>query len=111
MSGSLQCQLKTVEADNHTRSSHRGPRWRGLDEHRVGVVDVGVHAVPAWQRRQLLEASAWAVDRQMIDLARGLRADPKRDHLVIGPERAVEQQCVNACESLEQARVEAAASR
>src|SRR5262249_46246300 len=73
---------------------------RLLAQNRVGVVVIRIDAMPARQRRELLETPPRAADRQVVQLARGPAANAHRNELIVLPERAVEQEDI----SLRQAR-------
>ena len=76
-------------------SAPRWPRTAVLVEDRVGVVDVDQHlARGGRQLVQPLEHAASAGLRQVPHGARGLGRGAEADHLVVGPQRAIDQHAV-----------------
>ena len=75
-----------------------------LQQHRVGVVDVRVDAVPAGQAGQLLEAAGIAANRHVVHLSGGPGADPHDDRLIVGPERAIDDELIRLGVSGKRAR-------
>ena len=71
-------ETHAVGADRSPRALDLGPLGRVLDQHRVGVVDVGVDPLRRRQRGQTLQTAARPRDRQMIHLPRGAVADAER---------------------------------
>ena len=82
---------------------------RAFQQHRVGVVDVGVDLGWARQPGQLGKASVRSGDRLVIHFPRPPVADAERNQLIVGPEGPVEQQQVGLPQALEQQAVQLAA--
>src|SRR5262249_55474438 len=82
--------------------NHRLTLRRQPEQDRICVVDMGVDARPAWERRHSFETPAATPNRKVIHLSCRTSANTDSDELVIFPEGAVEEQDVSPGKTLEQ---------
>src|SRR5947209_18654169 len=90
-----QHNLHSVLRDLPTGGLDAAALGRTFDQHRIGVVDVNVHA-PRRDVSERYERAVGAVDRHVAHATSGFFAGAGADHLVVDEQRAVEQDDVAA---------------
>ena len=94
--------LHSVIGDVPARRLHCCFFGRSFDQDRVGIVDVDEDAAHMRVARERFQRPARAGDRHVAHAPAGLVAEAVRDHLVVGEERAVEEEGVRGGDALVQ---------
>src|SRR5690606_28537517 len=101
--------LHSVPGDLDAEACEDAALLGALVEDRIRVVDVDEDLAGLLrQLAEVLEHPARAALRQMADIPRALARDADTDHLVVGPERAVDEHAVGGAHSRRDGRIDLA---
>jgi hypothetical protein len=88
----LHCEGHAVEANLYPGTFDDGTLGGILDQHRIGVIDMGVDLQGTIEFRQSAQTAIAPRDRQVIHFVGSPFANAQRDQLIIGPEGPIEKQ-------------------